>query len=79
VFMVQEIEAPYSCSLVALSNAYYEIAEAKYAAAVQTWTECLASGKWPAYPTRICYAEPPAWAMKEHEDDLLNPFDKEAA
>ena len=80
VFLVQEIEAPYACSLVSLSNAYFELALEKYKAAARLWRECLDSGKWPAYPTRICYAEPPAWAIKEFEEELLlNPFGREAA
>lgn len=66
VFLVQEIEPPYACSLVGLSNAYYELAEAKVDRAIALWRECLESGKWPAYPDRVAYAEPPAWALNEH-------------
>lgn len=77
VFLVQEVELPYACSLVGLSSAYNEIAQAKYLQATQTWRECLEANKWPAYPSVVCYAEPPVWAMKEHEEDLLHPFDKE--
>lgn len=65
-FLVQEIEPPYACSLVGLSNAYYELAEVKVNRATAIWRECLLSDKWPGYPDRVAYAEPPAWAMNEH-------------
>lgn len=75
VFLAQEIDAPYACSLVSLSNAYIEVAMQKYRTALQTWKECMESGKWPTYPTRICYAEPPAWALREYEEEqITNPF-----
>ena len=80
VFLVQEIEEPYACSLVSLSNTYMELACEKYVRAVKMWDECLSANRWPAYPSRVCYAEPPAWAIKEFEEEsLLNPFGQEAA
>ena len=66
-FLAQEIEPPYACSLVALSNAYLEIANAKVARAIKTWGYCLKTGDWHAYTNRILYADPPAWAMAEYE------------
>jgi hypothetical protein len=65
-FLVQEIEPPYACSLVGLSNAYYELAEAKVDRAMDLWFQCMRTDKWPAYPDRVAYAEPPAWALNEH-------------
>lgn len=73
VFLCQEIEAPYACSLVSLSRAYLEIAEAKVERAISIWQECMASGKWPGYPSQVCYGEPPAWVMQEHEA-AISPF-----
>jgi hypothetical protein len=63
VFLVQEIEPPYACSLVSLAPAFLAWAEEKRKHAVKVWAECLASSHWPSYPSRICYAEPPAWAV----------------
>jgi len=68
VFFAQEITPPYLCSLVSLSAAYKQIAEAKYRRAVDLWGQCLESDIWQGYPSRICYAEPPAWALREFED-----------
>lgn len=67
VFFAQEIEPPYACSLIALSNAYLEIANAKVERAIKTWGYCLKTGDWHSYTNRILYAEPPSWAMAEHE------------
>lgn len=63
VFLVQEVEPPYACSLVSPAPAWLAWAEAKRRHAVLAWTHCLAENTWPSYPLRICYAEPPAWAV----------------
>jgi len=75
VFLFQEITAPYACSLVSLSNTFREIADEKVRRAIAMWQECLATNKWAGYPDRICYAEPPNWAMTEH----MNLMEQEAA
>ena len=74
VFLAQEIDPPYACSLIALSNAYLEIAHAKVERAIKTWGYCLKTGDWHSYTNRILYAEPPSWAMAEHE--RTEAFDK---
>lgn len=70
VFLVQETAAPYACSLVALSNAWIEIAQERYRKALNIWRDCLESNKWPAYPTQICYADPPAWALNQYLESM---------
>jgi len=67
VFVVQEISAPYACSLVSLSNAYREVGKAKVGGAMDRWAACLKSGKWPGYPPSIHYAEPAAWQVAAME------------
>ena len=66
VLLAQEIDPPYACSLVGLSNAYVEIGLSKVDRALALWTDCLRRNVWPSYPSRIAYAEPPAWAVNEH-------------
>jgi hypothetical protein len=66
VFLAQEIEPPYACSLVALSNAFIEIADAKASQAIAIWTDCMVSNNWPAYSGRIHYAEPAGWQLQKH-------------
>lgn len=60
-FVVQETDPPYALSVVALGPEALVLAEKKRRRAVELWRACLATGQWPAYPTRTCYAELPAW------------------
>lgn len=68
VHLIQEQQFPHACSLVALSPAYHDLAAHRMDMAVATWKACEASGKWPAYPTRICHAEPKPWQQAEAEE-----------
>ena len=76
VFLFQEIEPPYACCLIALSNTYIEIADEKVNRAIGLWSECMATNKWPSYSSLIHYAEPPAWILQQHmnlmEEKALN-------
>ena len=65
VWMVQECAPPYAVAFLGLSPQFREFAASKYRRAVEAWSECLARGEWPGYPDRICYVEPPAWAMTQ--------------
>lgn len=75
VFLVQEISAPYACSLVALSNAYRAIGQQKVERAIGLWQRCMERNEWPSYSTRIAYAEPPSWALLEM-DEAMRENDK---
>lgn len=72
VHLVQEQREPYACSLVALSPALRELASAKLDKALSAWSACVASGRFPAYTARICYAEPKAWQVSDFEEKLIN-------
>ncbi|MCR4341997.1 MAG: PD-(D/E)XK nuclease-like domain-containing protein [Gemmatimonadaceae bacterium] len=60
-FVVQETYPPYALSVVSLSPDVLALADAKVEWAIQLWKQSLASGEWPAYPTRVCWAELPPW------------------
>jgi hypothetical protein len=60
-FLVQENEPPHVCSVVAPSAAAMLIAHKRVAAAIHIWKRCLATDKWPAYPTRPVDVSMPAW------------------
>lgn len=62
VFLVQEVEPPYACSLVSLSPEFLEFAARKLETAITAWGDCLRANRWPSYPSAIAYVEPPAWA-----------------
>jgi len=67
VFLVIEANAPYGCSLVGLDPAMQDLADRKVSRAIATWQQCKATGKYPAYSSRIHYAEPRAWQLEEEE------------
>lgn len=67
VFVVQETEPPHLCSFIALSPEFQEIGHQKVDYGLFMWNECLSSGKWPGYPNKLCWVEPPGWAMAAWE------------
>lgn len=68
VFLVQEVEAPFACSLIGLPPAFLALGESKVATAIHLWRECVASNIWPCYPNRICWVESPAWHQARWEE-----------
>lgn len=66
--LIQETNEPYACALVGLDPMTQELAERKVEMAIGMWRKCVASGVWPAYPTRICYAAAPAWEIARTEE-----------
>jgi len=66
-FVVLEQKPPHALSVVALDPQAVHMADEKIEAALRLWAECLESGKWPGYPSRICYAEAPPWEATKHE------------
>lgn len=73
IFLVIEQFAPYGCSLIGLDPMSRDNAERKVTRAMAIWADCLKTGKWPCYPTGICYAETPAWELAETERMELDP------
>lgn len=62
IFMVQEITKPYLCSFISLSPEFKYMGKQKVEAGIGLWKQCISTGKWPGYPNRIAYIEPPPWA-----------------
>lgn len=77
VFLAQETSPPYSCSLIALAPALADIASSKVNRAIELWTHCMTTGRWPAYPTRIAYAEPTAWMLAAEQEHEYKRFTEE--
>lgn len=71
VFLVIETDPPHGCSLVGLTPALRELAAGKHERASRIWRTCLARGFWPAYPSSIAYAEAPAWAIAQAEEEEI--------
>lgn len=68
VFLLQEKEPPYACSLVAFDPAMQEIGDRQAEYAITLWQHAMATGKWHGYPTRVAHLEPPAWLMARAEE-----------
>lgn len=65
VWLVQETAPPHACSLIGLSPAMLDYAAARFDAAVHLWAQCRELNQWPGYPPRVCYPDPPAWALAQ--------------
>lgn len=64
-FLVAENRYPYCTSVIALGPEALAHAHQKVQVAIETWGRCLHYDNWPAYPTRTCYVDPPAWALAQ--------------
>ena len=78
VFLVQEAEPPYACSLLGLAPSLMEIAVVKVERALHVWATCLAEQRWPAYPVQICYAEARPWQITQMAEKALQWGDYES-
>lgn len=70
VFLFQEKDPPYACSLLALDPAMREMADQKVQWALTLWSNCMETGKWNGYGNRIAYLEPPVWYAARAEEWL---------
>jgi hypothetical protein len=66
-FVPVENYEPYALSVVGLAPDALDLADRKVDRAIALWRECLTTGTWPAYPTRTCWAEAPAWEVAKWE------------
>jgi hypothetical protein len=67
LFLAQEREPPFACSLIGLEPALMDLGHRKVQHASKIWAQCLASGKWPGYPTSIAWVDAPTWALTDFE------------
>ncbi len=75
VFLVIEQSPPYGCSWIGLAPELQDLATRKVERAIGIWHKCSKVNVWPAYPSRICYAEPKPWQLAEQEQRELHDFD----
>lgn len=68
VFLVQEIEPPYECSAVGVSQAMLELGRRKVDVGLALWERCMRTQQWPGYPRAICWADPQAWHETRFEE-----------
>ncbi|OGT54227.1 MAG: hypothetical protein A3E01_00120 [Gammaproteobacteria bacterium RIFCSPHIGHO2_12_FULL_63_22] len=67
VFLAQEVNPPYLCSLVGVEPAMLEAGAHMIEQGLMQWERCVESGQWPAYPNRVCYPETPAYMLAQWE------------
>lgn len=63
IFIFQETSEPYLCSFIALPPEFIAMGNQKVNYGIMKWGECLSSGKWPGYPNRVAWVDPPPWAL----------------
>lgn len=68
LWLVQEQDPPFLCSLVGLDPPGQAVAADKMRHALQTWAECMKSGVWEGYPRRVAYPETPPWVLAREEE-----------
>lgn len=61
VFVVQEDSMPYALSVVGMGPDFLWAGERKVQHAIDTWAECLETGRWAGYTNQIVYPVLPAW------------------
>lgn len=69
VFLVVEIEAPYACSVVSLSNEAVDYAERKRSEALARWADCYERDEWPGFQRggEVHYADLPKYLSFEYD------------
>lgn len=72
-FVVVEAFPPFALSVISLAPDTLTLARKKVEYAIDLWRACLRTDDWPAYPTRVCFAELPSfeearWLAKEERE-----------
>jgi hypothetical protein len=61
-FVVQETYEPYALTVMTLAPDLMAFAETKVEHAIAAWRRCVETDVWPAYPSRVVYAQTPGYA-----------------
>ena len=64
-WVVCENSAPFAVSVLSLGPAALAHADDKCQQAINTFAKCLKEGRWPGYPTRTAWCDPPAWEVAQ--------------
>lgn len=63
VWLVQECEPPYACSLIGAGLSVLDVGRMKLDVAISRWKECMRSGDWPGYGARIAWVDCPSYEI----------------
>lgn len=79
MFVYQENYAPFALTVSEIGEDALTVGRKKLDYAIERWRECMATGKWPAYPLKIIRPELPNWSVNRwlereiaEEDDRLS-------
>ena len=77
VWLVQETEFPYACSICGASPSLIESGQRKLSRVRDQWTECMMTGIWPGYGKRIAWLDAPSWELaKVEERELMDEMEE---
>lgn len=71
VWLVQETEAPYACSLMGASPSLIESGRRKLDSIIPKWRAGVETGIWHGYGNRIAWLEAPIWELAKVEEREL--------
>lgn len=71
LWLAQETEAPYLCSLTGETPDGIALGDEKVAAGLKKWAECLRTGQWDGYVNRVCYVEAPPWERARWDERVV--------
>ena len=75
VFIAVESESPFAAKLYRIDEDSFLIGREAYRKALDSYAYCLEMDEWPAYEDQeIEEISVPSWAIKKHENDLLESF-----
>lgn len=68
IWLAQEVEEPFACSLVGMSPQMEEVAAQKLSYAQALWQSALERNEWRGYPARIAWVEYPEWSVQRFQE-----------
>lgn len=74
VFLTQEQQSPWLCSLVGMDNHAFALGGDKVDRGLTRWAQCAKTGRFPAYATRVVYPEIPDWEERQWGEKAISGF-----
>ena len=71
IWIVQETEPPYACSIIGMGNELRQVADEKVEYSINKWSECLKNDDWGLYPNKIMWADPVGWDQNRFYEKLM--------
>lgn len=71
IIFCQDQARPFACALYELAPSLETIASSQIDRAIETWKQCVARQKWPAYEGRVIAIEAKPWEIAQAEEDML--------